>query len=62
MIYMSATFFIFMSAGPLKLTLDQKLMLWMFNLVPNMIKNLLFGIAFYKPMVSPIDYSTERQG
>lgn len=60
LIYMSATLFLFISIGVLTIKQEQKTTLWIFNIVSNIITNILFGIAFYKPLTMSIDSSTHE--
>jgi len=60
LIYMSATLILFVSIGGLKLSTQQKISVWQLNIVANIIKNILFGIAFYKLLIMSIDSSSGK--
>jgi hypothetical protein len=59
LIYKAATLFLFISIGVLTLTHEEILTAWSFNNVGNIIKNVLFAIAFSKPLVMSIDSSAK---
>ena len=62
LIYMSATLILFVAIGGLKLSIEQKNSVWQLNIVANIIKNILFGIAFYKLLIMSIDSSSGKTG
>jgi hypothetical protein len=62
LLYMSTTLILFVSIGGLKLSIEQKNSVWQLNIVANIIKNILFGIAFYKLLIMSIDSSSGKTG
>jgi hypothetical protein len=51
LVYMSATFFLFVSAE--FLTQQERAAYWFINLISNLIKNILLTIAFIMPNYKP---------
>lgn len=60
LIYMSATLFLFISSSILSSDFQLKKNLWLINNGANIIKNILFAIAFSKHITLPIDSSDSR--
>ncbi len=58
LIYMSATLFLFISTSILLSDSPQTKTLWFINNAANIIKNILFAIAFSKHITLPIDSSS----
>lgn len=59
LVYVSATLFLFISTGVKGKEKNPDL--WLFNVIFNIIKNLLFAIAVYKPLTMLIDSSAEKK-
>lgn len=57
LIYMSATLFLFISTSALSTNTKQTQTVWLINNAANIIKNILFGIAFCKHLTLAIDSS-----
>ncbi len=60
LIYMSATLFLFISTSILSSDFQLIKTLWLINNGANIIKNILFAIAFSKKITLPIDSSDSR--
>lgn len=60
LIYTSTTLFLFVSVGLFKLSNNQEESVWMLNNFINVIKNILFGIAFYKLPPTLVDSLSDK--